>query len=166
MPNLTMNVQNSVTGIYQSVNLAEVIARLSGTGGVDFTTGTGDYQADLCYPANRSLASNAADLLDLAGSLVDPLGNTLTFVEVTAIVVRSDAANTTNLTLGNPGANGFFGPFGATTHTNIIQPGGAVVLIAPKAGWPVTAGTGDILRIANAAGATANYSLIIIGRSA
>jgi hypothetical protein len=36
-------------------------------------------------------------------------------------------------------------------------------MVAPQTGWAVVAGTGDILRVANAAGATANYSISVIG---
>lgn len=46
-----------------------------------------------------------------------------------------------------------------------IRPGGALILLAPDAtGYAVTAGTGDLLRIANSAGSTSvTYDIILIG---
>jgi hypothetical protein len=125
--------------------------------------GTGSNQASNTYVASRTVASATNDDVDLAGVLTDPFGAVLTFSTIKAIVIRSDAANTTNLTVSPAPANGFLGPFGASTHTVQVRPGGALVFVAPQTGWTVTASTADLLRIANAAGASAVYTLEIAG---
>jgi hypothetical protein len=130
---------------------------------IALTDGSGSGQASKVYSATRTVAASANDDLDLAGGLTDPFGVSLTFATVKAIVIRSDQANTTNLTVSPAATNGFLGPFGAAAHTAQLRPGGALVFAAPQTGWTVTASTGDLLRIANAAGASATYSIEIIG---
>lgn len=133
------------------------------TADIVLADGSGSGQASKVYLASRTVASSANDDLDLAGSLADPFGVTLTFATVKAIVIRADPANTTNLTVSPGASNGFTGPFGASSHTVQVRPGGALVFAAPQTGWTVTASTGDILRVANAAGASATYSIEIVG---
>jgi len=126
--------------------------------------GTGSNQASKTYSASRTVLTAANDDIDLAGVLTDIMGvSPLTFATVKCIVIRSDPANTTNLTVSPAPANGFLGPFGAATHTVQVRPGGALAFVAPQTGWTVTAATGDILRIANAAGASALYTIEIVG---
>jgi hypothetical protein len=132
---------------------------------VVLTDGISINQADRVFSDSRTLAASTNDDLDLAGVLTDPFGVVVTFAKIKAIVIRASAANTTNLTIGN-GATPFVGPFGAAAHTLQLQPGGEVRLIAPQTGWAVTAATADILRIANAVGASAVYDIDIIGTSA
>lgn len=133
--------------------------------------GTAAGQADLIYAAERSLASASNDDLDLSGGLTDAFGATITMAEVMGIVVINEAANgtanTTDLTIGGA-TNPFVGFLGATDTIGPIKPGGTFMMFAGDAAGigAVTAGTGDILRIANSAGATANYQIAIIGRSA
>ena len=135
------------------------------------TDGTAANQADLLYAAERSVGSGANDDLDLSGGLTDAFGATITMVEVVGIVIINEAANgtanTTDLTIG-AGSNPFVGFLGATDTIGPIKPGGTFMLFAGDAAGigTVTAGTGDILRIANSAGATANYQIAILGRSA
>lgn len=130
---------------------------------INLSDGTGANQANKAYMATRSVLTAANDDLDLAGVLLDIFGNTLNLSAVKGIIIRSDPANTTNLTVSPGPSNGFLGPFGASTHTITIRPGGFFGFAAPQTGFAVTAGTGDILRIANAAGATANYIIEIVG---
>jgi hypothetical protein len=127
--------------------------------------GIGFNQADRVFSDSRTVAASTNDDLDLSGTLLDPFGVVVTFAKVKAIVIKASASNTTNLTIGN-GATPFIGPFGAAAHTIQLQPGGEINLVAPQTGWTVTNATADILRIANAAGATAAYDIDIIGTSA
>lgn len=129
--------------------------------------GTGDNQADLVFVDRRTLAASASENLDLAGALADPLGATLTFVAVKAILIKAATGNTNNVVLGGAASNAFVGPFGAAAQTLAVPPGGGVLLAAPKSGWVVTAGTGDILKVANGgAGTSVTYDIVIIGTSA
>jgi hypothetical protein len=139
---------------------------------IEMLTGTAAGQADLAYVADRTVAGGANDDIDLAGILPRPLGGVLTAAEVVMIIIinkpSSGPANTTNLTLGG-GTNPVVGYLGGTTPTiGPIRPnGGRVLFETDVAGLAaVVAGTGDILRVANSAGAAATYQIAIIARSA
>lgn len=140
------------------------------TVGSDLTMrdGTASGYQDLRYVESAtSIAASSSSDYDLAGTLTDDAGDTITFVEVTAILVKASASNTNNVVIGGASSNGFTGPFGGSTHTISVQPGGTAMLIAPNAGWSVTAGTGDILKIANSgSGSAVVFDLAILGRSA
>jgi hypothetical protein len=128
------------------------------------TDGTAANQAQKLFRDQRTVTTGANDDLDLAGVLLDSFGQTLTFTAIKGIWVFSLTTNTTNLTIG-AGANPFATWLGGTTPTvGPIVPGGALFVYRPDAaGYTVTAGTGDILRIANSAGASAVYDIAIIG---
>lgn len=130
--------------------------------------GTAVGQCDLVYALDdQSIAASSNLDIDLAGSLTDPLGATVVFAKVDAIILVASASNTNNVVIGNAASNQFVGPFGAATHTLAVRPGGSLTLWASGAGWSVTAGTGDILRIANSgAGSAVVFDLVILGRSA
>lgn len=160
----------------------EVMARIRGTvtsapdagtasvtiaesAGGDLANGTAANQANNIYVDAFSLLTGANVSIDLAGSLVNPLNEAVVFTAVKTILIEADATNTTDLTVGN-GTNPFVGPFGAGAHTLTIPPGGCVLLHNPSAaGWPVVAGTGDVLKITNASGATATGRITIIGEA-
>lgn len=139
-----------------------------------FASGTGAGQFDLAYVAERTVADGADDDLDLAGSLTDAFGNTITAAELVLVAVinkpktPTDDPNTTDLTIGG-GSNPFVGFLGGTTPTiGPIKPGGIFLLAASDAAGigTVTASTADILRITNSAGAAATYQIAILARSA
>lgn len=136
------------------------------------TDGTTANKADILYAAQRAVTTGANDDIDLAGVLTNAFGETITAAELVAILVINEpvtgAANTTALTIG-AGSNPFVGFLGGTTPTiGPLRPGAAFMLFAGDAAGigTVTAGTGDILRITNASGATANYQIAILARSA
>jgi hypothetical protein len=128
------------------------------------TPGTGANQADLMFADTRTLAASASENLDLNGALTDVLGKTLNLLKVKAIMVRASGANANDIVIGGAATNGFVGPFGAAAHTIAVRPGGEFVIAHSGAGWPVVAGTGDLLKIANGgAGTSVTYDIIIIG---
>jgi hypothetical protein len=132
-----------------------------------YTNGTlATDQTDVLFSDRRTLAASANEDLDLRGTLVDSLGQTINPAEIVAVFVEAASTNTNNVIVGGAATNTWVGPFGAATHTLSLAPG-EFILLSNKAGWGVTAGTGDLLRIANsAAGSSVNYNIIIIGRSA
>lgn len=132
----------------------------------NLTDGTANAQADRQFQDERTLATAANEDLDFAGgTLVDPFGAIFTAAEITAMQITADPTNTTNITFKPAAANGFLGPFGAATHTHTLKPGASWQASDP-AGWPVTAGTGDLFNVANSAGASAKYKIAVLGRSA
>ena len=151
----------------KQLDLAPVTQGLPFPGSITLKSGTGNNQADLIFTDQRTINASSSENLDLAGSLAGPAGDTLTFVKVKGIYVRAAAANGGNIVLGGASSNAFTGPFGAANDVLNIPAGGYVELCAPVAGWTVTAGTGDLLQVANDdSGAAATYDIVIIGASA
>jgi hypothetical protein len=99
---------------------------------------------------------------------LDPFGQAITFARVKGLIVSASAANANNVVIGGAASNAFTGVFGASTHTLAVRPGGLLVLTAPDAsGYVVTAGTGDLLRVANSGGGTpVTYQIVVIGAAA
>lgn len=152
----------------QALDLATASMPLSVQATVRLASGTGAGQADLVWSDTRTLAASAAEDLDLAGVLTDPVtGATLTFARVKAILVRASSANTNNVVIGNT-TNGVVAWFGAATHTISVRPGGFVCIAATDAtAYAVTAGTADLLHVANSSsGTSVTYDIVIIGASA
>ncbi|MCG8447861.1 MAG: hypothetical protein MI753_19345 [Hyphomicrobiales bacterium] len=134
--------------------------------------GTGAGQADLYHIAERTVADGANDDVDLAGVLADALGNSFAAAELVGFMIINKPAgagsNTTDLTVGG-GTNPFTGFVGGTAPTiGPLKPGALAMLFASDAAGigTVTAGTGDILRVTNAAGAANTYQIALLGRSA
>lgn len=134
---------------------------------ITMNTGTGASQADKMFSDRRTIALSSNEDLDLAGVLTDPFGVTVTFAKVKAIIITAASGNTNNVKVKPATTNGFLGPFNAAADTVSIPPGGSFMVAAPVSGWTVTAGTGDLLNIANSgAGTSVTYDIVIIGTSA
>lgn len=115
------------------------------------------------YGANRSIAGSGTDVLDLAGTLVDAFGATLTFTKVRAIVIMPSASNGSTLKMGG-GTNPIVSLFNANTEKLVLRPGGLFMLVAPDAtGYAVVAATGDNLTISNDSASAATYDILIVG---
>ncbi|MFE6284352.1 hypothetical protein [Streptomyces sp. NPDC057877] len=132
-------------------------------------SGTGAGKADRIWSDTRTLAASATEDLDLAGVLLDAYGSTVTFARIKGLVIAAADANTNNVIVGAAASNPWATLLGAT-HTLTLRPGAFVALGTGKAdatGYAVTAGTGDLLKVANSAGGTpVTYSVHIIGASA
>src|SRR5262245_47786769 len=102
--------------------------------------------------------------LDLNGTGLTGAFGTVSFTALKGIAIVAGDSNPGNLILGNV-TNGIVGPFGAATHSQNVSPGGVYVNINPSAaGWTITAGTADLLRIASPANAgTYTYKIVLIG---
>jgi hypothetical protein len=129
-----------------------------------FLTGGGADQANFVFADTRTLAASATENLDLAGGLTDAFGQALTFASIKAILVKAAAGNTNNVVIGGAASNAFL-LFGDATDTLAIPPDGFALIVAPgAAGFPVAAGTGDILKMANSGGSTSvEYEIILLG---
>lgn len=120
--------------------------------------------ADLMFAATRQIAASGNDPLDLAGVLTGPLGGAaIAAAEVVAIYIEAAGTNVNDVVMGG-GANAFVGPLGAA-GTLTLKPG-EWAFFSSTLGWPVTAATADLLRIANSgAGTPVDYTIIVIARS-
>ncbi|WP_433233707.1 hypothetical protein [Actinomadura nitritigenes] len=152
-----------------ALDLASATSSLDKSLQISLTNGTTAGKADVLWHDQRTLAASASEDLDLAGSLSGILGGTVSFAKVKALLVAANAGNTNDVVVGNAASNGFVGPFGAAAHTVKVSPGGLLLMAAPgTAGLgSVTAGTGDLLHIANSSsGSAVTYQIVIVGTSA
>lgn len=150
-----------------SLDLTTVSAPLDYSQQINITNGTGAGQANMVFSDERTVSASATDSLDLAGSLTDPFGATMTFARIKAVLVKAAATNTNNVNVVMPASNGV--PlFLAASDGIAVQPGGLLLWVAPTAaGVVVTAGTGDLLNLVNSAGGSSvTYQIVIVGANA
>jgi len=171
-----MSLTTAQVGVSLSAALAGVLntgtstanlsSSVSTAVGAALTAGAG--LADVGWWDKRTLGASANETIDFAGTLKDPFGVTVTLARIKVLMIAADGGNTNNLTIGG-GATTWTGLMGATTHTTTLRPGGAALWMtatADSVGYVVTAGTGDLLQIANAAGTTSViYTIAVLGVS-
>lgn len=131
----------------------------------NLSNGTGANQANQIFTDTRTLTASSSENLDLAGGLTDAFGNTITFTKIKGIFVVADSANTNDVLVGGAASNGFSSWVNDPTDVVKVKPGGGFATIAPNStGLAVTAGTGDILKVANSGGTTSvSYTIVIVG---
>lgn len=158
----------SVTATQTSaLDLSTVSAPLSKVVNKTLTSGTGADQADKIFHDQRTLAASATEDLDLAGSLTDAFGATITFARIKLILITAAAGNTNNVLVGGASSNGFVNWVSSATDVVVVRPGGALCLIAPDAtAYAVTASTGDLLTVTNSSsGSGVTYDVVLVGSS-
>lgn len=161
---ITARVQATLSS---ALDLATASVPLDSHQRLTWTSGTGNDQADLIWHDRRTLAASGTEDLDLAGGLTSALGAALTFAEIKALLIVAAGANTNNVVVSRPAANGV--PlFAAAGDAIPVTPGGMLLWASPDDGKvAVTAGTGDLITITNsAAGTSVTYDVVIIGVSA
>lgn len=139
---------------------------------ISLQDGTTSGKADMLFTDVRTVSSASNDDIDLTGVLTDAFGTAFNAAELVALIVInapvSGTANTTDLTIG-VGTNPFLGFLGGTTPTvGPLKPAATFMIAAGDAAGigTVSAGSADILRIANSSGASATYQIGILARSA
>lgn len=131
-----------------------------------FTDGTGAQQANKWHRSKRTIGAGANDDIDLYGSLIDPRGNTLNFSRIVAVIIAIiDPDGTKSLRVGPNGvSNAWQGPFGGVGSGACLTTKKVLPLIdISAAGWPVTSGTGDILRVTNPGAGSLDYAFFVMG---
>lgn len=165
---LTTNLRCSLeAALTDPVDLSSPADTLDFDAIIRLVSGTGADQANMLWHDRRTLAASATENLDLAGVLVNGLGDVQTFAKLKAIVVRAVAANTNNVNVIREATNGV--PLFLAAGDGIpVHPNGLFVWAAPGlAGVAVTAGTGDLITFTNsAAGTSVTYDVVLIGASA
>lgn len=162
---LAISASAQLTG---ATDLAPLSAPLSFNRAVQLANGTGVGKADRMFADTRTLAASATEDLDLAGALLDPLGGSASFVRIKGLIVAAAKGNTNNVIFGAASSNAWAALLNST-GTVTLRPGAAACFMAGvgDAGWAVTGGTGDLLKVANSAGSTSvNYDIVVIGASA
>jgi hypothetical protein len=136
---------------------------------VQFASGTAAGQADLVFSDRRTLAASGTENLDLAGSLIDAFGATLTFVKIKGLYIAAAAGNTNSVVVGAAASTPWATLLNAA-GTISLRPGSFFIAGAGPAdatGYGVTPATGDLLKIANSGGTTGvTYDIVAIGTSA
>jgi hypothetical protein len=157
-----------VATLTDALDLSTVRDPLDYTFRDSLASGTGADQADMLWHDTRTLSASADEDLDLAGVLVNGLGDTQTFARVKGLIIAAASGNTNNCNVTSDGSAGVPGLFLALGDGIVVRPGGLFAWYAPDAtGAVVTATTGDLLNVANSgAGTSVTYSVIIIGASA
>ncbi|MFI1942056.1 hypothetical protein ACH44C_33600 [Streptomyces purpureus] len=137
--------------------------------GVHLESGTGAGKADRVFHDQRTLAASATETLDLAGVLTDVYGAAITFARVKFIAISAASGNTNNVIVGANASNDWVGLLNAA-GTITLRPGASFAAMSGSAdatGMAVTAGTGDLIKVANSAGSTSvTYDVVIVGVSA
>ncbi|MEU0084897.1 hypothetical protein [Streptomyces sp. NPDC006274] len=132
-------------------------------------SGTDTGQADKVWSDRRTLAASTTEDLDLAGVLLDAFGAAITFAKVKGIYIAAADANTNDVVIGAAATNTWATLLNAT-GTITLRPGasvGAVAGAADATTYAVTAGTGDLLKVANSgAGSAVTYDVVIVGSGA
>lgn len=133
---------------------------------LQFVSGTDAVnKLDILFSDTRTLAASASEDLDLAGVLASALGGTITAGEIVAIYIEAAAGNTNTVNFTRPASNGLAGLFLAAGDGVAIKPGEFQLFVSQK-GWPVAAGTGDLVNVANSAGGTpVTYDVVVLGRT-
>jgi hypothetical protein len=121
--------------------------------------------ANLLYVNGFSIASGGSQSLDLSGSLEDLFGDACVFAKVYSLLVINLATATTKV-VHVGGDSNHLPIFGAGADYAIVGPKGAFQVSSCLDGWTVTAGTGDIVKVANPGGGTAiSVAIAILGKS-
>lgn len=149
-----------------AVDIGTVSHVMSYAPALPFSDGTGANQVGQIWADTRTLSASATEDLDLSGTaLVNAIGQSVAFTKIRGLLIRAAAGNTNNVIVGGATSNQWLTWVGAGTHTVTVRPGGLLLLAAPDAtGYAVTAGTGDLLKIANSAGGSSvSYDIVLIG---
>jgi hypothetical protein len=129
--------------------------------------GTAAGQADRIFTDQRTLIASATEDLDLAGVLLDPWGQAITFAKIKAIILKAAVGNTNNINVSRPAGATGVPLFLAISDGFVLPPGFCNAWFGVGAGVTVTPGTGDLITLTNAAAGTpVTYNVIIIGTSA
>lgn len=127
------------------------------------TAGTGN---QLWADRRTVTTSTTTDDLDLAGSLTNFFGKTISLATLRGLVVfnRATVAGD-DITVGGAAANALAAIFDASPSAELtVRASGMIVLSAPLDGYSVTGGSQDTLRITHAGSSEAiTYDIVAIG---
>lgn len=162
-------ILSSAVNLVEALDLGERTAKVSKKYTSSLANGTGVGLADKLFQDTRTLAASATEDLDLAGVLLDPFGAAITFARIKGIIVAAAPGNTNNVLVGAASATQWATLLNAAGVVT-LRPGAVFAAFAGDAdatGYTVTAGTGDLLKVANSAGGTSvSYDIVLIGASA
>jgi hypothetical protein len=146
------------------LSLSTVADRGSLTAKDDLAYGTGLNQADILWHDRRTLATEASEALDLTNALVDALGQTLTFSAIKGLLIQNRATEAGHEILVGGGSQAWASWLGASGDVVRIGPAGVLLVWNPSAaGYAVSDGSADQLRIENPSDAEISYDILLLG---
>lgn len=130
--------------------------------------GTGADQSNRQWHDQRTLAESGTDNLDLSGGLTDGFGASLLFARVACILIENTCPSVGHtLQVGGAASNPISTIFANTSDIITIGPSGILLLWNPSAaGYAITAGSADVLKIHNPSVGEVTYNITIIGSTA
>ena len=156
----------------RTVESVEVRGELDHKVELALSNGIGASKANLVVEKSGTIAASASTNIDLAGSLTDIFGMTVTLAKIKGLIVENtsdDLSTPTDAILHvGAGATPFLGPIVAATDKVEVEAGGFVAFgTKSEDGWPVAAGASDILMITNIDGVDqAQYRVTVVGEAA
>lgn len=121
--------------------------------GSSLTSGTGAGTASVFYADEITIAAGATTNLDLAASLTDIFGASISFAKIRLLyieVLATDASTGTSISVGGHASAACASFFGDSSDKIKVKNGGCFQLSCKDAaGYAVTATTGDIIKIVN-----------------
>ncbi len=135
---------------------------------ISISDGTGANQCNEWWRDLRTVGASSNDDLDLYGVLTNGLGQTIQFtgIKVFFLAIASPdgtkklrigpqgVSNTAQLWFGGVAAGNYEEVFDYTFRTNLSGSG---------VGWPITSGTGDLIRVNNPGASAVTYTIWLLG---
>lgn len=131
--------------------------------------GTDSGQADRVWHDSRTLSSGTDEDLALSSLPVNLFDGSLAIAlaKVKAIfLVNTATTEGEDLVVGGATADEWQGPFAAAGNKITVPADSCLLLVNKKAGWTVSAGSSDQLRIANNGAGNITYNIAVLGASA
>jgi hypothetical protein len=153
--------QDTTSSVSSSVQNIDYPKVLSWPNGVVINT------ADKVFAKSDTVSSGSPKTYDVSGGITDAFGNSLTLAKVTAIAVFNNSTTVGEILSIGAGSNPLLNWVIATGDGVKVGPGGFFAIADPSlAAFGVTAGTGDVLQVAVAAGTNVPFDIVIVGRTA
>lgn len=144
---VTGNISASIAAVWtKDLDVGQVKATPAISKTITFANGTGANKVEqVALKSGQIAASGSADI-DLAGTLTDPGGDTITFTKVKGFLIKNTSASGDGIEV-----TGTFDSWLKASGDGMkIMPGGFLFVANPTAnGYAVTAGTGDTLTLTN-----------------
>lgn len=166
---LALNIKASIDWLFKdALDLSTVNDAAKAEYSQSIATGTGSGLADKIWHDARTLTAGSADNLDLTALTQSIFGSTVSyaFVKVKGIWLRNmNTLSGDDLVIGN-GTNPFNPGLSAGTATLTAYANSVLMLQNYYAGWTVTNGSADVLKINNGTANSITYRIAIWGTSA
>jgi hypothetical protein len=133
--------------------------------GVDFDDGNAAGQAQAWWHDTRTVAAGVTDSIDLYGTAMQgPFGDNVQAVTVRAVIIAIQTPDGTKKLQVGPqavanAAQLWFGGTGAQAYATLTN---FLAQFESYAGWPITAGTADLLAVKNPTGVSVTYTIWVL----